>query len=120
LQGYDLSATQLRPGDTLAVTLAWAASGPLGDDYTVFLHLVDEAGDVIAQGDGPPRGGRYPTSAWAEGERFTDAHDIALPTHASPGTYHLRVGLYQPRDGYRLLLTDGSDHVQLDQAIIIH
>jgi hypothetical protein len=119
LIGYDLSATGLKAGETITVTLDWSSSGPLDDDYTIFLHLVDMAGEVIAQGDGPPRGGRYPTSVWAPGERFTDAHVIALPPDARAGTYFVRVGLYQPANNSRRLLADGSDHVQLNQSITV-
>jgi 4-amino-4-deoxy-L-arabinose transferase-like glycosyltransferase len=119
LSGYDLSTTTPRPGEPLTVTLYWAPSGPLAADYTVFAHLVDEAGDIVAQGDGPPRGGRYPTTAWAAGEHLADAHVIRLPSDAPPGTYHLLVGLYDAQSGARLPLVAGDDRVSLEEAIRI-
>jgi 4-amino-4-deoxy-L-arabinose transferase-like glycosyltransferase len=119
LAGYDLSETALTPGAALDVTLIWDAAGPLPVDYTVFVHLVDEAGQIAAQGDAPPRGGRYPTTTWGAGERFPDPHTLALPADLPPGAYALLVGLYDPLSGARLPLEAGGDHVRLGQIVTI-
>jgi hypothetical protein len=120
LEGYDLSTTQPRPDDSITLTLYWASAGPLVSDYTVFVQLVDEAGQIVAQGDGPPRGGRYPTSAWGMDEHFDDPHTLQLPAKLTSGNYYLLVGLYNPQDNTRLL-TGGSeaDHVRLEQMIVL-
>ncbi len=121
LEGY---AWEVDPG-MVQVTLRWAADAFLDTDYTVFVHLVDpEDGDrMVAQGDAPPLGGRWPTSLWLPGVRLDDVHAIPLPADPSdvsssgrnvrPGTYDLLVGLYDPRTAERLLLPDGSDAVRL-------
>jgi hypothetical protein len=99
----------------LRVTLRWSVDGLLASDLTVFVHLVGAKNDggVIAQGDGPPLGGRWPTSLWLPGIALDDWHTISLPEDLPAGTYQLRVGLYYPATGERLRLPDGRDAVQL-------
>jgi hypothetical protein len=118
LEGY---AWQVDP-EAVEVTLRWSADAPLDRDYAIFVHLVDpEDGDrLLAQGDAPPLGGRWPTSLWLPGLVLDDLHTIALPAELAgsrssgpPRTYHLLVGLYDPVTGDRLTLPDGSDAVRL-------
>ena len=73
---------------------------------------------LMAQGDGPPVQGRYPTTAWAAGETFDDAHSLNLPATLPPGPYSLLVGLYDPVDGRRLLTGD-ADHVRLAHTLTV-
>jgi 4-amino-4-deoxy-L-arabinose transferase-like glycosyltransferase len=110
LLGYDLPADSSRvlsPGTTSTITLYWQTIGPVDRNYTVFVHLVDEAGQIQAQSDGPPQGGRYPTSFWEQGEMLEDTHTIALGAAVPVGRYRLLVGLYTLEDGARLAVTDG-------------
>ncbi len=101
LLGYDLPATPAAPGEAVPLTLYWQ-TGPLGEDYQVFVHLVAADGSLIGQGDGPPLNGDYPTSYWGAGERLADARSVAVDAAAAPGTAQLYVGLYSLRDGHRL------------------
>jgi len=112
LEGYALQAA----AQELRVTLRWLAGGGLGADYTVFVHLVGASGDAaaVAQGDGPPLGGRWPTSLWLPGVTLDDRHAVPLPDGLAAGTYHLLVGLYDPATGDRLLLPDGRDALRLE------
>ena len=48
LLGYDAPQSVL-PGDLMTVTFYWMAREPDGRDYTVFVHLLDEAGQLVAQ-----------------------------------------------------------------------
>ena len=111
LEGY---AWQLDRG-MMQVTLRWSSDTFLNANYTVFVHLVDpENGDrLVGQGDAPPLDGRWPTLLWLPGMALDDVHTIPLAGDLSPGTYHLLVGIYDPRTGQRLLLSDGSDSVRL-------
>ncbi len=104
LLGYDLPATPAAPGEAVPLTLYWQ-TGPLGEDYQVFVHLVAADGALIGQGDGPPLNGDYPTSYWGAGERLADARSVAVDAAAAPGTAQLYVGLYSLRDGHRLRTT---------------
>jgi hypothetical protein len=90
----------------------------LDTDYTVFLHLRDAAGETVAQGDGPPVDGQWPTSLWPPEATIEDIHTIALPADLPPGTYHLVTGLYDRLTGSRLPLLGGGDEVALAEIAI--
>jgi len=112
LLGYD---TTRRP-DKLAVTLHWRALQPPAKDYAVFIHLLDATGRIVAQHDGQPQSGAYPTSVWDTGEVVTDEHVLDLPADLPAGGYRLRVGWYLPATGDRLPAVGGGDSVDLDVA----
>jgi hypothetical protein len=91
----------------LTLTLYWQALRRMEKDYTVFVHLEDNAGRIWAQSDSLPVDGRYPTSLWAPGEIVMDEHVLeSLPG----GTFQVYAGLYdspsvKPLD---LVLPDGT------------
>lgn len=122
LVGYDLSATELRPGQTLTVTLHWQATEATGQRWTVFVHLVGEDGALLAQSDAEPGGGEFPTSSWLPGEYLADRHVLTVPDDAKPGRAVLRVGLYDQRTGQRLPWVDTAgrpltDALELPTAV---
>jgi hypothetical protein len=94
LLGYDLRASSLYPEETLDFQLYWRADAPVGDDYTIFAHLLDDQGELLAQVDGPPAEGGRPTSTWQPGELILDRRHIPLPSDTAPGEYTLSVGMY--------------------------
>lgn len=123
LVGYDLDRTTARPNDKLTVTVYWQALERGGEDWQVFVHLLDSGGRVRAQHDGVPGEGAIPVSLWIPREFVTDRHTLALPADLPAGNYRLEVGLYRPADNVRLpLLVDGvpgADHLVLDQPITV-
>ncbi len=80
-----------KTGDGLQLTLFWRATARPGHDYQVFVHALDAAGNLVAQADGPPARGFYPSSAWLPGQVIVDAR--AVPG-AAESVVALRVGLY--------------------------
>jgi hypothetical protein len=109
LQGYDLSPTNARPGDTLNLTLYWNDRAPVDGDYTVFVHVLDASEKVVAQKDQPPGGGTRPTSSWFPGDTIVDHYSLTLPPTLPPGDYPIEVGMYNATDGTRLPVTqDGK------------
>lgn len=111
LIGYDLTgATEI----SNSLTLYWQSAAPVTEDYTLFIHLLDAGGSVIAQADGPPTGSVYPTGWWRPGETIADRH--ALP--AAPGVVAVRLGLYSPATGQRLPVLASSLPAQ-DNSVII-
>jgi hypothetical protein len=79
----------------LHLTLFWQSLTAQSGDYTIFLHLRNQAGDNVAQGDRQPLAGVYPTSQWQPGETVIDPILWQLPEDVPPGRYHLFTGLYQ-------------------------
>ena len=109
----------LEKTEPLTLQTWWQAQAPLSADYTVFVHLLDESGHVVAQADGVPVGGRYPTSAWGPGEQIVDTRQLSLPADLPAGSYRLVIGLYSPADGGRLQSAQGdADSVTLGQITV--
>jgi 4-amino-4-deoxy-L-arabinose transferase-like glycosyltransferase len=118
LVGYDLKPSAPRPGDPVDVTLFWSASARPSRDYTVFVHLLDRQGQLVASADSPPRGGRAPTSVWDAGDVVADPHALAVPANASTGPYTVEVGLYQKSSGRRLAVFDSTGRKVGDRVLI--
>lgn len=115
LIGYDLAAGEegFRPGAVIPLTLYWQAAAATERPLTVFVHLVNEAGEIRGYGDGEPAGGRLPTTSWLAGEYLTDPHTVSIDAAAPPGAYRLRIGLYDAATGQRLLTPEGKDYVEI-------
>ncbi|MFQ3663487.1 MAG: hypothetical protein SNJ69_13970, partial [Chloroflexaceae bacterium] len=95
LRGWRLD-TPARPGQPLSVTLTWHSLEPIPRNWTVFVHLVDAAGAIVAKSDGVPRAGTLPFPLWTPGDWMRDTHVLPLPVELPPGRYRLRVGLFSP------------------------
>ena len=106
LLGHDLELM----GKGLDLILYWQAERTLDQNWTVFVHLVDGAGNLVAQRDSWPREGRYPTSVWDQGEVVDDRHSILLPANLPDGEYQLIMGLYSVESGGRLPVLDGESN----------
>lgn len=112
LQGYDLNSQTAAPGDTLTLALYWRGQRSISERYTVFTHVLDSSGRVVAQHDGPPANGTRPTPGWRVGEVVLDEHRIELPRNLAPGSYILRIGMYDPATMKRApLVAPGADVV---------
>jgi hypothetical protein len=114
LSGYALEG-QVTPGGALGLHLAWAADGPTFDPYTVFVHVVDEAGVLLAQRDSWPVSGAWPTTCWRPGETISDPVELVLPNDLAPGAYTVLLGLYGGPDNERLQTADGLDAIVVDR-----
>ena len=95
LAGYNLDRT----GEAITVTLVWKSLKTLGEDYTVFTHVLDRSGQQVAGKDNQPVNGTYPTSHWMPGEYVIDEYVIPVK---SPDDFAIEAGLYDPETGARL------------------
>jgi len=102
LLAYEVDGLLVKPGDTVDLTLYWAARSEMEKDYIVFTHLIDAEDRLWAQQDNQPRGGEHPTSGWREGEVVADSYHLLLPDDIPAGQYRLEVGMYQWQTGERL------------------
>ncbi len=98
------------------VTLYWQAITSPNIDYTVFVHVRNQAGQVVAQYDRPPTDGLYPTSLWEVGEIIKDELDIPLENLPS-GQYQIMIGLYDLATGQRLAVAGNSANELLLQTL---
>ena len=109
LTGARLYPSTLRAGGPLCVELNWHTLKTLVDDYTVFIHLVDPNGQVVAQTDLQPQGGFAPTSQWAAESTQVDRHGLILADNLPAGDYTVRLGLYRSADQAPLRVTRGEN-----------
>ncbi len=107
--GYDLEtgSWELEAGtrDTeraIHLILYWRTIRHMKEDYTVFVHLVDSQGRVVAQGDHQPLDGAYPTPRWPTGGVVGYRARLPIPPDLPPGTYQLKLGMYLLATGQRL------------------
>ncbi|MHB1133170.1 MAG: hypothetical protein ACYC4L_12390 [Chloroflexota bacterium] len=93
----------LEPGQQqVRVDLVWRADATPGHDYTVFTHVYNAAGALVAQADGWPVAGNYPTSHWPAGEYILDVRLLSLKEPLPAGAYTVKVGLYDAKTMQRL------------------
>ncbi|MCS7261240.1 MAG: hypothetical protein NZ765_10735, partial [Anaerolineae bacterium] len=111
LVGFDVRLDEALSASSpwLRVTVFWQATQQPRRDLTVFVHLYDAAGQLVASHDGPPVYGYLPTTRWPVDVIIPDRHDFPLPQNLPAGDYTLATGLYDPVSGARLAVTmDGQ------------
>jgi hypothetical protein len=118
LLGYSAVVSGTPP--TLELTLYWQANAPVNQDYMVFVHVLDSHDHRIAQGDGPPWRGWYPTTAWVPGQVIADRRSVALPAETDPAGVRIAIGLYELADGTRLPALDAAGVRQTDDQVVLH
>ncbi len=118
LFGYDAPGW-VQVGQSIPIKLYWETIEPDGRDYTTFIHILDENGQLIAQEDSPPQAGKYPTSIWAPGEQIPDDNTIILSADAPAGKYTIFLGMYDPITGHRLPAFNESGDQWLNDAIVL-
>jgi 4-amino-4-deoxy-L-arabinose transferase-like glycosyltransferase len=119
LLGYDFDTKTLLADSQIQVRLVWRAVSQLDADYTVFVHLLDAQGNIIAQHDSQPQGNYAPTSLWFVGEGVEDIHPLQLPSQLPLGNYSLAIGMYNWKTGERLSVIDTHGERQVDDQILI-
>lgn len=123
LRGWQAGG-EARPGATLPLTLTWNSLEPVPRPWTVFVHLVDATGAIVAESNSQPLGGALPFPRWTPGDWMADRHTLPLPPDLPPGSYTLRVGLYRPDKGgerQRVWAEDGGpigDLVELGAIVV--
>jgi hypothetical protein len=123
LLGYRLSPEKSPSGQAIDLALHWSALSPVDGDYKVFTHLLGPDGTLQSQHDGQPLYGFWPTVAWAPGQTIVDHHHLSISDDATPGAYHIAVGLYDGTTMERLPVMDlntglaRGDHVILPAIV---
>lgn len=125
LHGWDLNNLTFSAGQPIHLVLWWEALRAADLEYSVFIHLWDEANQraVMIFGGQPMEGAwqvwygvsgeqftqAYPTRLWQTGEIIKDEWRVPVPEDVPAGQYELRIGMYDPISGARLPITrDGE------------
>jgi hypothetical protein len=91
----------LQPGEPLTVWLTWDVARPPARNLTIFVHILDDEGQVIAQQDAQPYGGVYPTTTWNPGA-------LVIPADTLPAE-SIALGMYDSITLERVLAVRGGD-----------
>ncbi|MCB9421620.1 MAG: hypothetical protein H6667_17575 [Ardenticatenaceae bacterium] len=123
-----LTNTEIVPmPDGLSVALDWFVAVQPEQDYTIFFHLLDAQGELVAQLDPflvTLRNADSPsqfTSDWAAGETIRQIYSLRLLDSATigDGQYDLVMGLYDVRTGERLSVTAVDESQLFDNGTAV-
>jgi hypothetical protein len=117
LVGYQVEG-QIERSPVLTVTLVWRADADPQASYTAFVHLLDGEGEPLAQHDGIPRNGRYPTLAWKAGDVVPDEHVLQVDTVRPGEQVELVAGMYRAETLDRLPVKGPSGPVPDDLIVL--
>lgn len=105
-----LGAVLVEP-ESGAIRLAtgWRVHNRLPGDPAIFIHLVDQNGEIVAQFDGLDAA----AATLRPDDLFLQAHVLKLPDDLPEGSYRLRLGLYSRDNGQRWVTEQGNDVLEL-------
>ncbi len=112
LVGWRVDRDPAQPdGQIVRVDLGWRALARSTTDYTAFVHLVreDNNDQIVAQHDEAPGGVANPTTRWVPGETVRLTFVLQLPSGVPPDALRLRVGIYEPVSGKRLMVASPEE-----------
>lgn len=105
LLGYDLPTRRVKTGDSLPITLYWQALQWLGEDFVIFVRLLDNEQHSVWGGYDRLAKENYSTLFWAPGEFISDGFAVPVAADAPPGVYVLNLGWYRRVNGQAESLT---------------
>ena len=97
------------------VTLIWQTDHSLTQPASIFVHLLDDSGQLLNQVDGVPYDGLYPLPNWRPNHPFTDLRQL---DGLSP-TSNVSIGIYDPTTGQRLIAVDSAGNRLLNDALVV-
>jgi 4-amino-4-deoxy-L-arabinose transferase-like glycosyltransferase len=90
-----------KPGANVPIALWWRAAQAPPQGVFTFLHLLDAAGQRVAEYNAPLAGDQRPRP-WVVAEPLLDQAALALPANLAPGEYRLIGGAFDLASGARL------------------
>ena len=108
------SVAELQPTGPrqFSIRYRWQVEKTPAEDWRVFVHFCDAAGNIKFQNDYAPT---PPTSQWSPGEVGHGPFTVHVPDGLS-GAFNVRVGLFDPASGQRATLTARQDG---DRAVLV-
>jgi len=93
LIGYDVRRSTVEIGKNIRLTTYWRAQNMGLEPLSIFVHVLDDQGNIDAQWDGFTIAPEYVQ----RGDVIVQVHFIPIPPNFAEGTYRLELGLYSPR-----------------------
>ncbi len=103
--------------EAISTRLWWRVEQAPTLDYSISLQLVNAAGEIVTQKDGPIIHygvDTVQTSQLQPEKIYIDFRALDLPPDLPAGAYTLELVVYQSWDGERLALPDGKDALALE------
>jgi hypothetical protein len=113
-----ISATIDTEAGAPVLNLAWFVGNPIDPTVTVFVHVLNEAGQVVAQADGDLVGGYVPIGLWQKNDRIQERRPLLAADQFAPGKYTVAVGLYDRTTQQRLDPVQSNRPVK-DGALVV-
>lgn len=110
LRGFTIDAADIHTGSILPMTIYWQAEKPVDTAYTIFVQVLNAAGELVAQNDSEPLHGYLPTNRWQPGEIIPDRIDVSLPADMPAGEYTVITGMYDLKTMQRLPVLDTGNN----------
>jgi 4-amino-4-deoxy-L-arabinose transferase-like glycosyltransferase len=118
-EGIGLADTSLQLAeDKLTLCMDWVSRQQADVNYHVFVHVIDDGG-LIAQWDGEPKQGLFPTSFWQPGEVIHDCVTLYTPDLPEAG-WAVRIGMYDAATGQRLPAATSQGDAVPDNAVTVN
>lgn len=109
---------QITPGGGgLVLDLWWHSLQVPDQDMTVFVHALDQDGQLVSQADGYPLLGLFPPVHWQPGDTVHDIRYIALPARSVSGDYTIVLGWYDTTTGHRAAAYDQAGQRIAEDAV---
>ncbi len=118
LDALELASRDVKRGDALVLILYWRALARVDRDYTVFVHLVDASGRMVAGKDAPPQQGASPTSRWRVNGMVADGIVMPIDETVVPGEYVVELGLYDAATMQRLAIVAANGQPITDKIVL--
>ncbi|MCA9914891.1 MAG: hypothetical protein KC496_16170, partial [Anaerolineae bacterium] len=97
-------------GESVSLRFRWQALKNIQTNYTLFVHVVDQYGEIASQLDASPMPDLF-TINWLPDYALIGEYQLPLPRFT--GSYDIYAGLYN--DMGRLFLPDGTDRLYLGE-----
>ncbi|MGA9351066.1 MAG: DUF2723 domain-containing protein [Anaerolineae bacterium] len=117
LLGYRLPEDSISLGHSLYLDVYWQPIVELDGNYSFFVHLVGDGGQVLGQMDVT-----HDMTGFKTGEVSIDRYEIRVLPTTSPGSYTLIAGVYVtlPEGGWQRLTTEeGGETVLLTEVEVV-
>jgi hypothetical protein len=118
LEGFEVVNTQAHANEAIVLLLYWRATGKVDRDYTIFAHLVDAQGKILASHDSQPHRGAAPTSSWVPNALIVDAIILPVTPDTPAGkNYQTEVGVYYLPTLERLKISESGQATEQDTVV---
>jgi hypothetical protein len=119
--GYDRNTDWIAAGDNLQVRFFWQADQPTVTANQLFVHVVADNEDIVAQLDTAPLfDARRSTDTWdiPDETLLSPVFEVPIPANIDPGTYRVISGFYDPSSMARQIAPDGDSTVKLFELTV--